>query len=480
MSYFYLIIKKIILYFAVWSWKWPLKKEKNNLFNNQNQKLMKKIYALIAVAAAGVMTASAFTGMPFEGGKKVLGEPIPFSKAAEQGTPDLKDAKTFTLKGFSRADGDVTITPELISSFNQGLGYVYKDNWMDENGNKSSEFRYNRACALTDIVASEDLNEIYIKNYFGVEIEGDGIKLEFNAENGNYEMELNQVILKHSKYGDITFAAELGEDLVTEGKVPFKLYLNCLAVDTDAWPFDGGWLYAVAKVGGDFTWFSDLTVFYDIQFFQPNAIMQYTFTNSKGDQNVNKGVIFEEIEPNPQNPNDLGGYLVSCVSPYDGYVTYFDNVLLQNGDLVIMPDGAPVSGSERVSATEYTGDFYMVMLNKEENMVMSPELFFADFDINNNTFKWPVLPEIFAQEYGDDFVGYDYWTIYSEAGYNYGSMTPATIYIGDGSGSVSSAVVEEVAGPAEYYNLQGIKVANPAAGQIYIVKEGSKVSKRVF
>lgn len=33
--------------------------------------------------------------------------------------------------------------------------------------------------------------------------------------------------------------------------------------------------------------------------------------------------------------------------------------------------------------------------------------------------------------------------------------------------------------PAEYFNLQGMKIANPAAGQIYIMKKGSTVKKVV-
>ncbi len=32
----------------------------------------------------------------------------------------------------------------------------------------------------------------------------------------------------------------------------------------------------------------------------------------------------------------------------------------------------------------------------------------------------------------------------------------------------------------EYFNLQGVKVANPEKGNIYIVRKGSKVSKRLF
>lgn len=34
--------------------------------------------------------------------------------------------------------------------------------------------------------------------------------------------------------------------------------------------------------------------------------------------------------------------------------------------------------------------------------------------------------------------------------------------------------------PAEYYNLQGIHIANPVSGQIYIVRQGNTVGKILY
>lgn len=49
--------------------------------------------------------------------------------------------------------------------------------------------------------------------------------------------------------------------------------------------------------------------------------------------------------------------------------------------------------------------------------------------------------------------------------------------------AAGSSAVDEIAtdtnAPVEYYNLQGVKVANPSAG-IYIVKQGNKISKQVI
>ncbi len=51
----------------------------------------------------------------------------------------------------------------------------------------------------------------------------------------------------------------------------------------------------------------------------------------------------------------------------------------------------------------------------------------------------------------------------------------------DGSDGVSDIVVDnDVNAPVEYYNLQGIRVANPAAGQLLIRRQGNNVSKILF
>ncbi len=46
--------------------------------------------------------------------------------------------------------------------------------------------------------------------------------------------------------------------------------------------------------------------------------------------------------------------------------------------------------------------------------------------------------------------------------------------------AVESIVAEDTNAPVEYYNLQGVRVANPAAGNLYIVRQGNKVSKQII
>lgn len=61
--------------------------------------------------------------------------------------------------------------------------------------------------------------------------------------------------------------------------------------------------------------------------------------------------------------------------------------------------------------------------------------------------------------------------------------TDCTIYLNfTHENDITAAVdgVEVDAAPAEYYNLQGVKVAQPEKGGIYIVRKGSKVTKQLF
>lgn len=48
------------------------------------------------------------------------------------------------------------------------------------------------------------------------------------------------------------------------------------------------------------------------------------------------------------------------------------------------------------------------------------------------------------------------------------------------STAIEDVVADEENAPAEYYNLQGVRVAYPAAGQIYIQRQGNKVVKVRF
>lgn len=64
--------------------------------------------------------------------------------------------------------------------------------------------------------------------------------------------------------------------------------------------------------------------------------------------------------------------------------------------------------------------------------------------------------------------------------YYYASAAPCVLVItksGDASGISGIVSDEDNNAPAEYFNLQGVRVANPEAGQLVICRQGDKVSK---
>lgn len=58
-------------------------------------------------------------------------------------------------------------------------------------------------------------------------------------------------------------------------------------------------------------------------------------------------------------------------------------------------------------------------------------------------------------------------------------QTMKVIVVPDGQSGIESVVAADENAPVEYYNLQGVRVANPTAG-LYIIKQGSKVSKAIL
>lgn len=110
-------------------------------------------------------------------------------------------------------------------------------------------------------------------------------------------------------------------------------------------------------------------------------------------------------------------------------------------------------------------DYDLFMIQDEEStevyMSVTPE----------NTGKTVLSTEVVGLQDTDG----DLWVVYSDIvvtlDYN--------VWTGEILG-VKNPTVEDVNAPAVYYNMQGMQVANPNAGQLYIVKKGDKVSKQII
>ncbi len=68
------------------------------------------------------------------------------------------------------------------------------------------------------------------------------------------------------------------------------------------------------------------------------------------------------------------------------------------------------------------------------------------------------------------------WVIYSDVNVT----LDYNVWTGEGNAGVKNPTVEDVNAPTVYYNMQGMQITNPTAGQLYIVKKGDKVSKQII
>lgn len=70
-----------------------------------------------------------------------------------------------------------------------------------------------------------------------------------------------------------------------------------------------------------------------------------------------------------------------------------------------------------------------------------------------------------------------YWWVYYD---NIEVTFDYNIWTVGGVAGIKNAIIDNIDAPAEYYNMQGMKIENPVAGQLYIVKKGNKASKQII
>lgn len=127
-----------------------------------------------------------------------------------------------------------------------------------------------------------------------------------------------------------------------------------------------------------------------------------------------------------------------------------------------------------VYATNLEGKYWFMLGSTIEDMYYD----FADMDYQMSSVsadgKTLTLPNCRVQTVGEDAVVTDQW-------YNSESKPipmESTIVLPVAAGAGVNGIVDDAAnGVKRYFNLQGVEIANPAAGELVIVKEGNKASK---
>ncbi|MCH5225372.1 MAG: chitobiase/beta-hexosaminidase C-terminal domain-containing protein [Muribaculaceae bacterium] len=104
---------------------------------------------------------------------------------------------------------------------------------------------------------------------------------------------------------------------------------------------------------------------------------------------------------------------------------------------------------------------------------------FTDQNLGNESITWST--GTFANHTWTPFEDDDQVTelvIAKTATKNNPQISTMTVYY-TGSSAINGFGVEEIA-PVEFYNLQGLRVANPVKGQLYIVRQGKQAKKVIF
>lgn len=433
---------------------------------------MKKFYSVIAAAALGSMiSASAFTTLnSFE--KKLDGR----IRAYDQEKLDLslEKMKAHSFEGAqSRAGETIDIT-----NFTQCLYYDYFFNWyFDEPGASGSEeapaFRNLQSSCGVDIVDNND-GTLTIVGLYGVD--------QFNptmyiTEEGGLEMKAGEVLFENAQYQYVLYTGVVEDGYLTftdEGMIPMNIYLNGIEPQNPALA-----VRVMNKANGQAAGY--YCILLDPIFLAPNATLSYTYEG----QNANGQTVTAEVknrvytefreavpDADPDSDEAYDRIMISNVNTFNqGVVVNFRLM----GDYIVAFESIALE-SQVDGANKNTGDFYMSSLWTEGGTPTFDTVVFAESP-SETEIKWPCYVEgMFPVS------SIDSWSVASMIGYTFGERYAATLtFDSEGSEGISDVITDNSANvPAVYYNLQGVQVAAPSAGQVYIVKQGSKVSKQII
>lgn len=157
---------------------------------------------------------------------------------------------------------------------------------------------------------------------------------------------------------------------------------------------------------------------------------------------------------------------------YDSYLE-FD---ISDPECVIIPTQATGHVDEEYGASyvqNFVGMYIAQGLGKEDAYAaITPgkeDSHICTYDAKNQVVRMPVNA-MFTTFANDEY----FWNVGKDNG-----AADSYIVMPGGSSSVSAVVVDEEM-PVEYYNLQGIRIENPAAGQLVIRRQGNVASKVVM
>lgn len=432
---------------------------------------MRKIYSTLALAACVCVSATAaektiarsLTSVQQLDGVEFVMQDSPMKSAPQKAASMNSFLGFFSCEyewPFSSSDPGTTLT---ISAVDENQVALYFHPWGDYSN-----------VNISPVLATVDLNAGTLT-----------INSAANANLGTADMSDGTVTVGWGAY-----------DITQSGRVPKDEVVGTLQSDGTI-VFGGiNELVGFAIVGQDGSW---LGAFRDLKFVAPpyfkyvesewesagTASYEEYVVNPILNANYKVGKVDVALEKNKneeglyllRKPYSVGGWAAVNENPEsDGFIVfniaYSDCVWLRP----LVPAGLWMDqGEEGAPSIE---DFYFY--NLEGDYVFNVE---ADPE---------EIAEVFAEE-GTECSTYDPATgivdvknvmfgITSNpsASYVWTNYKDLTMTIGMPAGAVEGIVNDADTAAKRYFNLQGVEIANPAEGELVIVKQGSKASKVIF
>lgn len=413
---------------------------------------MKKIYALMATAIAGVACASAQEFTTFNSSERVLGEPLSIQQIDQlpQVNKQLRGTEVVRVSRDNEFN-PTTMTEMLYLNY----GYSFYDGATERD-----EFLYAGLASSKELTLSEDGSALIIGDFFDVadySMTPEPITMTFEVGSEGTlvgKIALGQKTFVENGVDYILAAISYNEEtqkseIVTTGDIEFDCYKNALICTYDNW---------VLALNSSSNRFYRNFASADIYMMAPNATLSYKDGN---EEEVSYRVYVEDNEATEESE---GGIFISNVAPMNGGC----NVNLDFLEDYIFAEDAAIYPSIQLSSG-YSGDYIWSTLYDQ----YYTDMVFADYDLATDTYTWPVD----CADVG--IVGATSWSGISASKNWFGECGPATLTRDSEEGGIGSAVAEESNAPAVYYNLQGVRVNNPEKG-LFIVVKGNKASKVIF
>lgn len=419
---------------------------------------MKKLYASIAaVAVAAMVTASAAIPeiVNYEGKTQALGMnpkiTVPSQKALNT---FVSLASVENYNGIQKVKNNVTAEDVLGSYVNLSTSLFNNNEEAVESGNISlkelnGELIVNMLLNFRTFTSTSGAAGSCPKGGPVATVEGNTLKIAFGQNIGTYTPAGGTA--QPVFFVGYVFDYDAGNftELITEGEVTFTIDAN------GNMTADKPYAMYINNVG----WWTGVET---SKFVIPNGTFTAAMSGAEADTN--------DIYVEKQEKNGFPVLFVSSTFFGDGYGVWFDLEEDEDGNLTDY--AVAIDQIVMDASSDETEDFYLssaeyVTTSSGSQAVRQSKTVEATLSNNNQTLTYDNTWSVIALYKTGSSLRW------------YGLIEPATLnFTLPGAGVEDNIIAADNSNaPVEYYNLQGIRINEPAAGSVVIRRQGTEVSK---